>query len=70
MPADYIHHPPTLGYIDKEEVRQALDVVEVDQQVGEVAGRTSPKTVKILFLQDALYLLFTYILANMKGKTT
>ena len=70
MPADYILHPPTLGCIDKEEVGQALDVVEEDHQAGEVAGRKSLKAGKILFLQDALDLLFTFNLANMKGKTT
>jgi hypothetical protein len=57
--------PVSLSCIDKKEVGQALDVVEEDHQVGEVAGRKPLKADKKIFLKDHLYVLFIYNLANM-----
>ena len=67
MPTRNILHPPpvSLSCIDKKEVGQALDVVEEDHQVGEVAARKPLKADKKIFLKDHLYVLFIYNLANM-----
>jgi hypothetical protein len=67
MPTGNNFHPPSvsLSRIDKEEVGQALDVVEKDHQVGELAGRKPLKADKKIFLQDHLCALFIYNLANM-----
>ena len=67
MPTGNNFHSPSvsLSSIDKEEVGQALDVVEEDHQVGEVAGRKPLKADKKIFLQDDLCVLFIYNLANM-----
>ena len=67
MPTHNILHPPpvSLSCINKKEVGQALDVVEEDHQVGEVAARKPLKADNKKFLQDHLYVLFIYNLANI-----
>ena len=60
MPADYILHPPTLGCIDKEEVGQALDVVEEHHQGEEVRGRKPLQADKIILIDD-LYIYMIHL---------
>ena len=38
MSTGQVLHPTTLRSVDEEEVGEALDVVEEDQQIGEVVG--------------------------------